>query len=227
MPATGKEIVVRGTLQQVAGIGGETTGWAIRLDRVLQIQGSTLNQIEIAVERVSPDALQGKYVEASGTLASKTGVERGSWPILQANSLKEVQADGMAEATIGQAKMKLSLDPASIVWEKVTSQPGRSGAKVDFTIANQGQSPLVLNSNDSSETCYLVRSAETRQILWQNPPVPSGPPAKLELQPGKSIAVSAEIPPSAATAPGTYILEASVCGHLEYALTTRFEVHPN
>ena len=82
-------ISVRGKLTSVMAIGGETTGWAIELQKPIEVEGKQLRQIEIDGDRQAWPSLEGKVVEARGKIAFREGVERGRYPILQVESIRE------------------------------------------------------------------------------------------------------------------------------------------
>lgn len=82
-------ITVSGTLVRVAGIGGETTGWAIQLDSQIEVQGEQLNSIEVSGDRSEFAMLENKHVEATGKIAARHGVTRGEWPVLEVSSIRE------------------------------------------------------------------------------------------------------------------------------------------
>lgn len=82
-------VTVRGKIISVMAIGGETTGWAIELEKPLEVEGKQLRQIEIDGDRSRWPSLEGKTVEARGKIAFRQGIERGRYPILQVESLRE------------------------------------------------------------------------------------------------------------------------------------------
>jgi hypothetical protein len=85
-----KTITIRGKLQRVAAIGGETTGWAVRLDSEMERSGKRLKSVEISGDRADLSKLENRHIEASGRLVLRRGIERGEWPVLQIVSIKEI-----------------------------------------------------------------------------------------------------------------------------------------
>lgn len=85
-----EELTVSGKLTRVVGIGGETTGWAVRLDSATNVNGKSIESIEISGSTKLFLKLEGKHVKASGTIAVRHGVERGDWPVLQVTALEEI-----------------------------------------------------------------------------------------------------------------------------------------
>ena len=73
----------------MAGIGGETTGWAIQLDSEIQVRGQRVNSIEVSGESREFDTLENKHVEATGKLAIRHGVTRGQWTVLEVSTIRE------------------------------------------------------------------------------------------------------------------------------------------
>jgi len=87
-----KLITVRGVLTRVAAIGGETTGWAIRLDKPLELEGKTYEMLEVSADANKLTPHEEKRVEATGRVVWRQGVERGRWPLLEIASLKEIKS---------------------------------------------------------------------------------------------------------------------------------------
>lgn len=82
-------LTVTGTLVRVAGIGGETTGWAIQLDSPIEVQGERLETLEVSGKGGEFARLENRHVRASGVVASRRGVTRGEWRVLEVRSIRE------------------------------------------------------------------------------------------------------------------------------------------
>jgi hypothetical protein len=82
-------ITITGTLVRVAGVGGETTGWAIQLDSEIEVHGERLNSIEVSGSARQFAMLENKHVQAIGKIALHHGVTRGEWPVLEVSSIRE------------------------------------------------------------------------------------------------------------------------------------------
>ena len=82
-------ITVAGMLVRVAGIGGETTGWAIELDSEIEARGERVKSIEVSGNRREFARLENKHVKAMGRLAVRHGVTEGDWPVLEVRSIRE------------------------------------------------------------------------------------------------------------------------------------------
>jgi hypothetical protein len=85
-------ITIAGMLVRVAGIGGETTGWAIQLDSEIEVRGERMKSIEVSGDSREFERLENKHVEATGRLALRHGVTRGAWPVVQVSSIRESRA---------------------------------------------------------------------------------------------------------------------------------------
>jgi hypothetical protein len=83
-------ITVTGNLSQVAAIGGETTGWAIRLDSEIKINGKNVSSIEVSGDKQDFAKVENKHVEATGELSARHGVERSEWIVLDVSSIREL-----------------------------------------------------------------------------------------------------------------------------------------
>ena len=87
-------ITVTGKLARVVAIGGETTGWAVKLDSPLEVEGKKLGRIEVDAgsngENIS--ALEDKHVQVTGTLEKRHGVERGEYWVITAKKIEEVKS---------------------------------------------------------------------------------------------------------------------------------------
>ena len=81
-----------GKLVRVVAIGGETTGWAVRLDSERQIGDTTVRQVEVdpAPSKVSLESFQDKQVEITGTLTWRRGVERKKYPVVILETIHEL-----------------------------------------------------------------------------------------------------------------------------------------
>jgi hypothetical protein len=89
----GQTITVNGILEPAAGIGGETTGWAIAADTDLEIApGKRVRSLEVDPHGKPLGALTGKRVQATGALTWRHGVERGDFPVIEIDTIKERKA---------------------------------------------------------------------------------------------------------------------------------------
>ena len=81
-----------GKLVRVVAIGGETTGWAVRLDAERQVGEATLRQVEVdtAPSQVNLESFQDKQVEITGTLTWRRGVERKKYPVVILETIREL-----------------------------------------------------------------------------------------------------------------------------------------
>ncbi len=85
-------IKVSGMLKRVFGIGGETAGWAIDLDSDLEVPDAMkkVKRIEVEPNGKTLDPLEGHRVEVVGSLTWRHGVERGDYPVIVINAIKEI-----------------------------------------------------------------------------------------------------------------------------------------
>ncbi len=82
-----KMVTVKGKLVKVAAIGGETTGRAIDLEEPLNVGGQALTRIEI-VDGKELDVLEGERIVARGSLAKRSGTERGEYWVLEVERIQ-------------------------------------------------------------------------------------------------------------------------------------------
>ena len=75
--------VFTGKLIRVAAIGGETTGWALDLDKPLQIEGKKLNRITVDPAEWAMGDFENKRVKIKGILGKRCGVELGEYWVLR------------------------------------------------------------------------------------------------------------------------------------------------
>jgi len=81
---------VKGILHRVAAIGGETTGWAVRLEHPFHWSEKTsVRNIEIEADSGRLEPLQGKQVEAHGRIIWRQGIERGRYHVMMFESIHE------------------------------------------------------------------------------------------------------------------------------------------
>jgi heat shock protein HslJ len=79
-----------GTLSRVMAIGGESTGWAIQLDSEVAVDGKPVHSIEVDSPKTKKlQKLDGKHVEATGSLSHRQGVEMGDRIVLVLSSIKQ------------------------------------------------------------------------------------------------------------------------------------------
>jgi heat shock protein HslJ len=83
-------MTVTGTLSRVMAMGGESTGWAIQLDSEVAVDGKQVHSIEVDSPKTKKlQKLDGKHVEAKGSLSHRQGVETGERIVLVLSSIKE------------------------------------------------------------------------------------------------------------------------------------------
>jgi len=81
---------VKGLLHRVAAIGGETTGWAIRLNKPLELsENRQVKKIEVDAVRSLLEPLLDKGVQARGRIVWRQGIERGRYPVMMLESIHE------------------------------------------------------------------------------------------------------------------------------------------
>lgn len=83
--AAEKEVTVTGTLVMIAAIGGETTGWAIKVDEPLKVEDKELALIEIDMmgKKINLLAFKGDTVKVTGNLVKRHGIERGDYWVIE------------------------------------------------------------------------------------------------------------------------------------------------
>ena len=83
-------IQVSGKLIRIVAIGGETTGWAVRLAGKTRIDNQELNQIEVDPKPRNINLLQFQDadVEITGYVVRRRGVERKSYPVMVIESIR-------------------------------------------------------------------------------------------------------------------------------------------
>jgi len=82
--------VITGVLHRVGAIGGETTGWAIRLDSPLKLpEIKQVNEIEVDAESSLLKPLLERQVEAHGRIIWRQGIERGRYPVMMLDGIRK------------------------------------------------------------------------------------------------------------------------------------------
>lgn len=84
------KIKLKGRLIQVAGIGGETPGWAILLSSSFSFQNQTYESIEVYSRNYDLQAYDERNVEVEGEMEWWQGVERGRYPVFRIDHLKVI-----------------------------------------------------------------------------------------------------------------------------------------
>lgn len=91
-------VTVRGRLQRVMAIGGESTGWSIKAEKPRSLGGTMTESVEVAFsDQTRLEALAGKQVEASGKMVRRSGVERGERAVLEIASIRQAGDQGPPE----------------------------------------------------------------------------------------------------------------------------------
>ncbi|MCL4500414.1 MAG: hypothetical protein M1438_00995 [Deltaproteobacteria bacterium] len=75
-------LTVTGKLAHVKAIGGETSGWAVILDKPRQLGGNMLKRLELDPAGRKLEKFGDKHLEITGILQTRTGVERGRYRVL-------------------------------------------------------------------------------------------------------------------------------------------------
>ena len=85
-------IKASGILRQVFAIGGETPGWKLVLDSELKVgRGTAVDEIEIDPDGQDLGRFANQPVRVTGTLVWRTGIERGAYPVLVVETIREAQ----------------------------------------------------------------------------------------------------------------------------------------
>ena len=80
-------LTVTGKLTRMAAIGGETTGWAVVLDKPRQLADKMVNRLELDPAGRKLDKFENRHLEITGTWQSRTGVERGRYRVLMVKNI--------------------------------------------------------------------------------------------------------------------------------------------
>jgi heat shock protein HslJ len=88
-----QKLSITGGLSHVMAIGGESTGWSVRLEAEINVNGKAMRSIEVSDAQPGRlEGLIGKRITATGRIAHRQGVETGETPFLRIASIKEAQA---------------------------------------------------------------------------------------------------------------------------------------
>lgn len=88
-----QRLSIIGELSHVMATGGESTGWSVRLDTEISVDGKAMRSIEVSDAHPRRlDRLVGKRITATGRIAHRQGVETGEKPFLRIASIKEAPA---------------------------------------------------------------------------------------------------------------------------------------
>lgn len=81
----GEIVTVTGELVQVMAIGGETTGWAIKVDQPLKVEDKERKLIEIDMmgKKINLLPFEHQYVQVTGKLVKRHGIERGTYWVIE------------------------------------------------------------------------------------------------------------------------------------------------
>lgn len=79
-----------GVVRRTASIGGEGTGWTLKMAQPLQLASNSVKSIDLEPGPNAPRWLDGRRVRVEGTIVWRSGIERGSYPVLVASGLYPV-----------------------------------------------------------------------------------------------------------------------------------------
>jgi hypothetical protein len=87
-------VTVTGNLARIVAIGGETTGWAVKLDSPLEVEGKKLSMLEVDAGDKSEKVkeLADRRVQITGTLEKRHGVERGEYWVITVKEIQEIKS---------------------------------------------------------------------------------------------------------------------------------------
>ncbi len=87
-----QKITVTGTLSRAMAIGAETTGWTLQVSSETVIDGKPISSIEVSDTRKPKqlDDFANKVVKISGKVVYRHGVETGTQPYIEVQTIKEV-----------------------------------------------------------------------------------------------------------------------------------------
>ena len=101
-----QKLSITGGLSRIMAIGGESTGWSVRLDAEINVNGKAMRSIEVSDAQPGRlEGLNGKRITATGRIAHRQGVETGVKLFLRIASIKEAQASTL-ESHQGPADLK-------------------------------------------------------------------------------------------------------------------------
>ena len=90
--AVDEMITARGILEMVVVPGGETTGWAIKLEADLQVKhGMKVKNIDLDAQGKNLTDFDGKLVQVTGALTWRKGIEREDYPVIVAKNIRTLQ----------------------------------------------------------------------------------------------------------------------------------------
>jgi len=82
--------IIKGILHRVGAIGGETTGWAIRLDSPLKVtETMKVKKIEVDADHSLLEPLLDKRVDARGRITWRRDIERGRYPVMMLDWIRK------------------------------------------------------------------------------------------------------------------------------------------
>jgi hypothetical protein len=90
--ANPQKITVTGTLSRAMAIGAESTGWILQVSSETVIDGKPISSIEVSDTRKPKqlDDFADKVVKISGKVLYRHGVETGTQPYIEVQTIKEV-----------------------------------------------------------------------------------------------------------------------------------------
>ena len=92
-PVSLQNVAVTGKLMRAMAIGGESTGWILKLESTTTIDGKQVNSIQISYRKTGKlEKLENERVSVTGKIIRRQGVETGEHLVLDVSSIKEAKA---------------------------------------------------------------------------------------------------------------------------------------
>jgi heat shock protein HslJ len=134
------QVTVTGGLSRTVAIGGESTGWSIRLDTKATVEGKTLSSIEVADGGQDKlHQLANKHVKATGKIVHRQGVETGDRLILEISQIEEASGGAEEAPTSSKPSSSRTLIGSEWVLEDIGWRPALDTVQATISFPGSGK----------------------------------------------------------------------------------------
>ena len=220
-------VVVQGLLVQAPASAG--SGWLLALPTPFRFRDRVIAELEIAEHPARFSGLNGRYVEARGTLAGEAVPGPRPRGVLRVAAVREVDPEGTARSNVSSSwthrvALVLWVLPHRFRWRDEQGKPTGVGPVIVYTLNNHSESDQTLTFESKDFVCFSVEPRNGGAPPWRFARQLQQPTDRVTVTLPKFVREVARVPEEAAPEPGRYVVRAGLCGFQEYQLETEIEV---
>jgi hypothetical protein len=205
----------------------DTGGWQLLLAEPVTAAGHRTYLVAALGNAAHWTGLADRYVEVKGRLQAVAGPSQGA--AISVDRVREIEPPGTNRITVQysfdqHAIVTLAVIPERFAWRLPSGEPSGVQPVLMYTVFNHGQSDLDYHLTTNDAVCADVRHEGEQQRWRTSLSAPTANKNHIVIRLGGLFRQFVVIAPEAAPEPGVYVGHVTLCGLLDYALETRFEV---